>query len=122
MKLIRVASGVSWANRVLGVVSTGVAFTLVAVVTYGVIMRYVFRSPTAFSIELPQLLFVAIIAFCLGDAQIHGKHIRVELVMSRFPVKLQSALNILASMVTAGYCVIVVWALWGEIHRIPYLK
>ena len=109
-----VAGYVGWSNRLLGAVSAGLVFILVGVVIYGVVMRYVFRSPTAWSIELPELMFIAILSFCIGYAGLHGRHIRITLVTSRLPGKAQNALDILASVVTTGYCVLVVWALWNK--------
>lgn len=107
-----VVGSIDRGSRLLGIVSAGFAFVLVGVVTYGVIMRYVFRSPTAYSIELPELMFIAIIAFCLGYAQIYGRHIRVDSFTSRLPRKLQKAFSIFTGAVTVGYCGIVIWALW----------
>ncbi|MBI2832772.1 MAG: TRAP transporter small permease [Chloroflexi bacterium] len=109
---MRVGSIVVWSNRALGVASAAVVFVMVGVVTYGVLMRYIFKSPTAFAIELPSLLFIAAIAFCLGYTQLHKRHVRVELVTSRLPAKLQYALHLLSSVVVVGYSAFVVWSLW----------
>lgn len=109
-----VVSGIGRVNWLLGAASAVIGFAVVGVVVQGVVMRYVFKSPTAYSIELPEVLFVALIALCLAYTQMHGRHVRVELITSRLHGRLHDGFGILASVITLGYCVIVAWALWQK--------
>lgn len=89
-----------------------IGLALVGIVAYGVLLRYVFRMPTAYALELPEVLFIAGIALCLAYTQMKGGHVRIEVLTSRMPNKLQGVVGIFAFLVMLAYCVIVAWALW----------
>jgi TRAP-type C4-dicarboxylate transport system permease small subunit len=78
---------------------------------YGVIARYVFRSPTIYSVEVAGLLFIVMIAFALAYTQMGGHHVRVEVVTMRLKGKLKTTCDIIASVATVSYCAVVAWAL-----------
>ncbi len=99
-------------SRLAGGFSGIIAFFLIGVMIQGVIARYVFRSPKAYSVELPVVLFSAMIAFCLAEAQRHGSHVRAELLVQKLSAKAQRILAIIAYFLTVGYSAIVVWAVW----------
>jgi len=107
----RLVSGIGRVSWLLGAASAVTGFVVVGVVVYGVVMRYVFKSPTVYSLELPEVLFIAMVALCLAYTQTQGRHVRVEIVTSRLRGRVQDALAIFTSITTLGYCVIVAWAL-----------
>ncbi len=107
-----ITKGINRINWILGAISAMVGFALVGIVVYGVITRYIFKQPTAYSYELPEVFFIAAIALSLAYTQIEGRHVRIDIITSRFPKKLLEAVNIFVSLATVSYCVIVAWALW----------
>ncbi len=108
----RVINGTCRVNWLLGAASAIVGFALIGIVVYGVIVRYVFRQPTAYSLELPEVLFIAIIALALVYTQMQGSHVRVEVIVSRLRGKAKDTFSIITNLATIVYCGIVVWALW----------
>jgi TRAP-type C4-dicarboxylate transport system permease small subunit len=98
-------------NRMLAMVSAFLNLVVVGLIVYGVIARYVFRSPTMYSVEVPGLLFIVIVAFALPYTQMRGHHVRVDVLTSRLKGKLKRAFHIIASVATLAYCAVVAWAL-----------
>jgi TRAP-type C4-dicarboxylate transport system permease small subunit len=108
-KYIQGTARVNWG---LGVASAIVGFALVGMVIYGVFTRYVLKSPTALSLELPQVMFIAMISLALVYAQMQGSHVIVEVLVTRLHGKPRKVLFLIASTATVVYCGIVIWALW----------
>lgn len=113
---------ISFTNRVnqgMGMASAIVGFALVGMVVYGVFTRYVLKSPTALSLELTQVFFIALISLALVYAQMQGSHVIVEVLVIRLHGKPRKVLFLIASIATLVYCGIVIWALWQRsIHNI----
>jgi len=81
-------------------------------ILYGVLLRYVFRSPTAWSIDLPSYLFLAIVALALAYVHRLRGHIGVEIVVMRLPQRAQRILSIVGSIVLLTFAVFAAWAGW----------
>ncbi|MBI2832760.1 MAG: TRAP transporter small permease [Chloroflexi bacterium] len=60
-----------------------------AIITYGVIMRYVFRQGVGWTWEIPRFLFLLIVALTLSYVQAKDKHIRVDILLMKLPGKAQ---------------------------------
>ncbi len=72
---------------------------LVLVVTYEVILRKIFHSPTVWAFEMTVYLYGA--HFLLGAAYtyLHDRHVRIDILSSRLPVKAQLWLSIVTFFV-----------------------
>jgi len=72
---------------------------LVLVVTYEVILRKIFHSPTIWAFEMTVYLYGA--HFVLGAAYtyLHDRHVRVDILSSRLPVKIRLWLSIVTFLV-----------------------
>lgn len=99
-------------NKVLGALSATTSVVIAFFVVYAALARYVFRAPSAYSLELPEVLFIVVTALALGYAQIGGKHVCVEIVTSRLQGFAKDAFGLFARLVTLFYCAIVFWAIW----------
>jgi TRAP-type mannitol/chloroaromatic compound transport system permease small subunit len=72
---------------------------LVLVVTYEVILRKIFRSPTVWAFEMTVYLYGA--HFLLGAAYtlLHNRHVRIDILSSKLPVKVQLWLSVITFLV-----------------------
>jgi C4-dicarboxylate transporter, DctQ subunit len=94
-------------------------------VTYGVIMRYVFNSPSIHAIELTKLLLIPALVFAVVFIQWNDRHLRVDFIFSRFPRMLQHIImEILVPIMGLFVVYILVWKGWSaavysfQIHEI----
>ncbi len=104
-----VVDRMSWVSAML----SGLALLVVVVfVVYGVLLRYVFRSPASWAIELPSYMFLAITALGLAYVQRHRGHIGVEILTMRLSQKAQSILTVCGFALFSIYAGFSVWAGW----------
>ena len=77
-------------SRLLGYVATGFMVVLMLLTVVDVFLRYFFNAPITGATEISRLLMIIIVFPALGWAAIDRVHIRVDLVVSRIPPKLQA--------------------------------
>ena len=79
-----------WTGRVL---SFGILF-MFALVLLEVIRRYFFNSPTVWGNELTQMIFGIYVILSGGHILRWGGHVNVDILYSRFSVRIQAVLDI----------------------------
>jgi TRAP-type C4-dicarboxylate transport system permease small subunit len=103
---------VNFASNVLGVVSAAGIVAATLTITYGVIVRYLFRMPTIWQTEISiYLLMGATFLGCPWVLKEEG-HIHIDLVTSRFTDRVNAYLNVFTSIVAMVFCVLVAWRAW----------
>ena len=88
--------------------------TLVSVMFYEVVARYVFAAPTLWANELS--LWVAGFIFLLSGlyAQQQRTHIRIYLIYDMFPRGLQRVCDTISALLVVLFAFALVWGGWGE--------
>src|SRR3989304_3501853 len=61
-----------------------------------VFFRYVFNRSIAGAVELNEVMLILVVFFSVAQAAVSKEHVRVELLVSRLPVSLQTALNVIS--------------------------
>jgi len=103
MNIIRVVS------RVLGYVATGFMVVLMLLTVVDVFLRYFFNAPITGATEIARLMMIIIVFPALGWAAIDRAHIRVDLVVSRLPQKLQALFGSITFFIALVTYVIITW-------------
>lgn len=88
---------------------------LTGVVTFAVVMRYVFNAALTWSDEISTFCLVAIVFLALGHTLAQGGHIRVDFVTNLLPPPAQRALELFGAVVGVSYAVLLVWASWSRV-------
>lgn len=91
---------------------------MVAVVTFEVIARYIFNSPTFWSVEVSEYLLVTLAFLSLAYVLTQNGHIRLELVYTRFTGKTRKIMECISHFFGVILCAIFVWqglalAIWS---------
>jgi len=81
-----------------GKISRWLAVTLVAVMTYAVIMRYVFNLQTLWTFELLLMMGASLYAFGYGYAQRYHAHIRVDILYARLSLRGRAIIDVLGGL------------------------
>ena len=82
---------------------------LLLIVIHEVIVRYVFDSPTLFSVELSEYLLVLVVFMSIGWVLKEDRHVAVSFVVDMLPKKVRLVLNVLTSLLTMAFLGILVW-------------
>jgi len=93
-------------------VGKGVMFLIAALtlmVVYAVVMRYGFNLPTKWSFEAIGFVFGTYIILAGGYALLHGSHVTVDILYSRFSPRVKAALDVFTSLIFFLFAVVLVW-------------
>ena len=102
----------AWSRRyaAFGQLVTGNCLVLgLTLILYGVIMRYVLSSPVYWVDEISTYLVVWAAILGWSVAERDGRHIRVTLLFDRLSAPARRIANIAASVVSAGFCLILAY-------------
>ncbi len=81
-------------------------------ITEGVLVRYIFRVPTIWQVELA--VYMLMCATFLGSPWVLKEkgHINIQLITSRFSPKTNAILNLSTSFLAFAFCLLVAWKGW----------
>ena len=96
-------TAINSASRVLNNVGMGILGAMVLLTVTDVFLRYVLNRPIAGSVELTEYMMVAL-AFCvLAWCAVRKGHVKVDLVVARFPPRVQATFD----SVTCFFCLVI---------------
>lgn len=93
----------------LGMVASLCLFALILLSSADVFSRELRGVGVPGAIQYAELIMVALTFLSLADGQRHGDHVAIELVSSRLPVRLSSALMAMGYLLVTGA---LLWAAW----------
>ncbi|MBN1849882.1 MAG: TRAP transporter large permease subunit [Deltaproteobacteria bacterium] len=97
---------INHASAVLGYIGGGLMALCAFVVTYDVITRYLFRSPTGWAFEISILMMLMAVFLTVSYGLKEGAHVRVELVFRMLPENARKIFEIISSLFVLCYAVI----------------
>jgi TRAP-type C4-dicarboxylate transport system permease small subunit len=101
-----------------------IIFMMLAI-SYEVIMRYFFIKPTGWVMDFSGYMQYACVL--LGSAWVLkiGSHTRIDVLLNKFPARIQTILNLITSSIALVACAIFFWkgfeATWGAYQRGDFL-
>ena len=102
-KVRRILKIVDLANEKLARISCYVLLLAMILVPYEVVMRYVFNSPTSWSMEMTQFLFCTMVVLGGGWVLLKGSHVNVDIVYNRFGIRTRAIISILTSLLLFAF-------------------
>ena len=90
-----------------------VIFAMMAVVVYGVIMRYVFNIPLRWVAELSEFMMVALTFLALAYVQRERKHISITFFIEWQSEKIKTIIGIATTLAALAIFVLLTWESWG---------
>ncbi len=106
MTLSRTAAALSRAGAAVGAVALA---AMILLITAQVISRRIFTTPMVIADELSGWLLVICTFSALGDALLHGDHIRVTLLSDRLGARTQRMLQVAGAVVGALLTALLAW-------------
>lgn len=103
MKAIRFVS------RWLGYIAAVILGIMMMLTVVDVFFRYILNAPLTGAIEISELLMVVLVFPALGWIAIERSHIRVDLLVSTWPPRVQLIVEIIILLMTLGTFVIITW-------------
>ena len=97
-KVKRILKIIDRANEILARIDAYVLLLAMFLVPYEVVVRYVFNSPTSWSMEMTQFLFCTMVALGGGWVLLKGSHVNVDIIYNRFGIRTRAVISILTSL------------------------
>jgi TRAP-type mannitol/chloroaromatic compound transport system permease small subunit len=97
--LDKISSAIDTFNIKQGQLSALLALPLLLVVVYEVVMRYVFNAPTIWGFEATTFLYGVHFILGLAYCDVLGGHVKVDVVVTRLPIKPQSVIGVVTNLV-----------------------
>ncbi|MDD5287819.1 MAG: TRAP transporter small permease subunit [Dehalococcoidales bacterium] len=110
--MLRFASFIDKLNDSIGKAWAFCLLPLTAMLTFEVIMRYVFNMPTIWAHDVSGLLFVTMFAFGGAYALRHGAHVRVDMFTNKLSPRGQAITNILITPLLLMMLAVFIWSGW----------
>src|SRR5665811_1270076 len=108
---------IDWVNELSGKLSGIALFAAAIIIVESVTVRYIFRSPTGWQIEMSGFLLIFVIFVGGAYGLKHGSHVGVDLLILKLPdraakyLSLFTAFGAMAVVIVTGYRG---WYMWWE--------
>ncbi|HWK23878.1 MAG TPA: TRAP transporter small permease [Ureibacillus sp.] len=103
-----IAKCINLINKLCIYLASGVMAFLAFTVTYEIVMRYIFDSPSIWTTEVSSYLLQFLAFFSMGYLLIEKKHVRVSFLIDRLKGTNRKLLEIFTVFLTIPYSVILV--------------
>jgi TRAP-type mannitol/chloroaromatic compound transport system permease small subunit len=97
-KVRRILKVIDLANEKMAWIGSYVLLVAMILVPYEVVMRYIFNSPTSWSMEMTQFLFCTMVVLGGGWNLFTGSHVNVDIIYNRFGIRTRATISILTSL------------------------
>jgi TRAP-type mannitol/chloroaromatic compound transport system permease small subunit len=107
-----ILDGITVVIKRVGDLCSLLILALMAVVTYEVVARYAFNSPTSWAWIINKQVFGVYVMVAGGYALVHNNHIRIEMLYQNFPRAMKMAVRWLS--LVAAFCFLgaLLWKSW----------
>jgi TRAP-type C4-dicarboxylate transport system permease small subunit len=100
---------VNQVSRVTGMVAVGILAIMVLFTVSDVVLRYFFNRPIYGSLEITVFLMVCVGCLGLAWASATGAHVKVDLVVSKYPPRVQQIVDIINYLCVIAVCALIGW-------------
>ncbi|HWX03892.1 TRAP transporter small permease [Collimonas sp.] len=116
--VVAVLAGVLDRFNKLALYLSMVALMLTALImTYSVVARYFFHTPTDWQDDATVFMLVGVIFLCAGYAQSYRGHIGIEALSSILPASVNAVRLLLVDVVSFLFCAFFSWKSWALFHE-----
>ncbi|MBS3977705.1 MAG: TRAP transporter small permease subunit [Syntrophomonadaceae bacterium] len=101
---------VDMTNELVGKLMSIIVVATVLIITFGVIMRYIFKSPIPVVFELTIYPLAAVYALSTGYALLHNAHVNVDAIIHRLSPRHRLILAFATFPVFLVFCAALIWS------------
>lgn len=110
MQLLRIFDKLT---RALGIFSAWLFFAIGLIVTYEVVMRYVFNAPTIWVEEISRMLLLWGIFSASAFVLYNNDLIRINMLLAALPDRFRRVMDMVSYIFIFGFAVFIAW--WGGV-------
>ena len=92
-----------------GAIAALTVLAMCLLITGAVLIRYIFNAPLVWVPEIVGYLMVALVFLSLGETMLAGRHIKIDLFISRIPKRPRHILELLTLVLSTGVAGFFTW-------------
>lgn len=96
-------------SRVVNRVGVSILMVMMFLVTTDVLLRYVFNQPIKSVYEIVEIMLVIVVCFGMAYTAVQKSLVAVEVLVERFPPRVQALIDILNSFLGLGLFSLISW-------------
>lgn len=96
-------------SRVLIAIGATILALMMFLTALDVGLRYIFNSPLSGAFELVEYMMAIVIPFSIVYCAEQRGHVSVELILARFPKKIQVLVDILTTLAAMLFTIVIAW-------------
>ena len=104
-------------NRLLLTLAMAAMLLTALVLTYSVVARYFFKSPTDWQDEAAVFMLVGVTFFCTAYVQSYRGHIGIEALSSLLSPRVNAVRQFIVDCVSMLFCAFFSWKSWALFHE-----
>ena len=106
---------VAWPSRMLGAISSLLILTILVLVIYSIVQRYVLNTPLKWGDEMLGYLLVASVMLGAAEALRRGDHIAIDLVSARAGPRARKHLNMFSDLAVIAFAIVLGFSTWESV-------
>jgi len=99
-------------NEWIGRVTCFLVIFIAVIMTVEVVSRYGFNRPTTWVWDVSTQFGAAFYLLGGAYALLHHAHVRIDVLYTRFPLKVQAITDLITSILFFLFCIVLVWKGW----------
>ncbi len=106
---------IAWPSRIFGVISGLLILTILILVIYSIVQRYVLNTPLKWGDEMLGYLLVASIMLGAAEALRRGDHIAIDLASARAGPRARKYLNVFSNLAVIAFAIVLGVSTWESV-------
>jgi len=108
---------VGWLARGFGFLGQAAVVCMVVTICYDVVMRYVFKAPTKWSLEINTFLLIFITLIPAAEVLREDGHLKIGFFISKFGPGFQRVTRRISAVLGLALCSLMVYNGWNMAHQ-----
>lgn len=105
-------SVIDFINEKVGMLCGWIIVVMILTVSYDVVARYFFNSPTPWALELNMYLLITASFLAGGYCLKTDGHVRVDIFFQIFPKRMKALVDVITSVLFFIFIIVLVWKGW----------
>lgn len=97
------------AGKIFHILGSGVLALMMFLTAGDVTLRYIFNRPIVGAFDLTEYMMAIMVSFGLAYCALMKGHVSVDLVVSRFPKRVQAVIDAVTGLLSLGLFSIITW-------------
>jgi TRAP-type C4-dicarboxylate transport system permease small subunit len=110
--------GIALTSRILNNIGIAFLMLLMFLITADVLLRAVLKRPILGTNELSEFMMIIVVYLAVAYTQYTKSHVSVDLVISRFPQRIQDIIDSFIYLLSLIICSLMTWRAFADVKRI----